>query len=244
MISISTKMSDVIFEDVFALSILDRLDIKIGFGDKTVEQVCNENNVNSRLFIHIVRLFLYGTIPSDINANKELIPSLITYFKITHEYYLKKIIPLTESLISELENKEKERNKDIKLLKKFFEQYKHELITHIDNEEKNVFPYVLKIYNAYKTQNVDEKLLDEVKHHSISAFEKEHDNLDEKLNDLKSIIIKYFQPFKNSYIINQILVTVFQLEKDVFEHAQLEDLMMIPVVRGIEKEINSQKLNI
>ncbi|MBS4014653.1 MAG: hemerythrin domain-containing protein [Bacteroidetes bacterium] len=237
MITLNTRMADLIFADVFSLSILDRLNIKLGFGDKTIDNICQSYKINPKLFLQIVRLFLYNEVPTDIEENKKLLTDLIKYLRITHDYYLRRLIPFIDDNIKKLEVKEPDRIKDIGLLKKFFNQYKAELVAHLENEEKNVFPYVLELHQAYNSGRLDNSVIDKIRHSSIVDFEKEHDNLDEKLNDLKNIIIKYLPPFENHFEVIQILVTVFQLEKDVYEHAQLEDLMMVPVVRELENQL-------
>lgn len=239
MITFSTKMADLVFTDVFALSILERLNISLGFGDKTVGEICDEKKIDPDLFLNIARLFFYGEAPTNPSNNRALLPSLIEYLKITHQYYINNQIPQIESYIKELEKNELERKHDISLLRKFFNIYKTEFLEHINNEENNVFPYVIQLYNAIINKNLNQDIIDSIEKNSISTFEKEHDSLDEKLNDLRSIIIKYLQPFKSKTLIYQILIVLYQLEKDVFEHGQLEDLMLIPVVAEIENEIKA-----
>jgi regulator of cell morphogenesis and NO signaling len=239
MITLSTKMSDLLLSDVYTLSIFKRLNIPLGFGDKTVEEVCIDQEINPKLFLYIARLFFYGELPDNIVENKALLPDLVDYLRLTHQYYLTNQIPLLEKYIKALGEKESDRESDLNLLKMFFQKYNSEFVNHIENEEKNVFPYVLEIYESKKSGICNNELLSKIEKRPIAKFEKEHDNLDEKLNDLKNIIIKYLPPFKNSYEIYQILIILFHLEKDIFEHAQLEDIMMTPAVAEIEKELIS-----
>jgi regulator of cell morphogenesis and NO signaling len=237
MISVSTKMSDIIHNDVFALSILHRLQIPLGFKEKTIGELCDEYSINSTLFLHIIRLFLYGESPPKDEENKLLLADLIEYLKTTHRYYLNYNIPLIESYIEQLALKENDREKDIVLLKRFFLQYKNEFELHLQKEEENVFPYVIKLIDQWKKDSVSMSFISIIENNSISQFEMEHDNLEEKLNDLKNIIIKYLPPFKHEYETHQILYLLFQLEKDVFEHAELEDALLIPTVHELEKTI-------
>lgn len=236
MIHKETKLADLIYADVFTLSILERLNIQLGFEDKTIFDICEELNLNDELFIDIINLFIHGIIPDNFkNKNGKYLLDLIEYLKTTHKYYLSYKIPQIEKLIHQIELSETDRNEDLNLLNNFFKNYKIEFIKHIENEEEQVFPYIVELFLCHVSNNFNNEILTKIKEQPISNFEKEHDNLDEKLNDLKNLIVKYFKPFKNWELVHQILVILFELEKDVYEHAQLEDLILIPIVQSIEQ---------
>ena len=52
-----TKMADVIHMNYFTLSMLNRFGIDLGFGDKTVEEVCNQKNIDSDFFLEIINAY-------------------------------------------------------------------------------------------------------------------------------------------------------------------------------------------
>lgn len=237
MITLSSKMAELIHADVNALSVLQRLNISLGVGDKTISGVCEENNVHPELFLYVIRLLLYEELPGDVSDKKTLLPHLISYLKLTHQYYLNNRLPLIEKYIETILSNEPHRASDILLLQKFFNTYKKEFVIHLENEEMKVFPYVMTLYDMFDKNQCGSELYAQISKYSISEFLKEHDNLDEKLNDLKNIIIKYLTPFDSDYEIHQILILLSQLEKDVHQHAQLEDLLMVPVVVELEKEV-------
>jgi len=54
---------------------------------------------------------------------------------------------------------------------------------------------------------------------------------------LKNIIIKFLPPVKDMTICNNILIELFRLEKDLNNHARMEDKVLIPKVREMEKAI-------
>lgn len=240
MIHLNTKVADLIHADVFSLSILERLNIPLGFGDININELCDKHNLNKDLFIDILQLFLYGHLPERSIRTEENIPELVNYLKITHKYYLEIKIPQIENLINKIELLEIDRQQEINILKKFFENYKIEFYNHLENEEKIVFPYIIELFNLQNENELTTNTIEKISKYSISDFEKEHDNLEEKLNDLKNIIIKYLKPFKSREHIHQILILLFELEKDVYEHAQLEDLILVPIVQIIEQKIKTK----
>ena len=81
-----------------------------------------------------------------------------------------------------------------------------------------------------------------MKSYSIMDYEDEHDNVEEKLFDLKNLIIKYLPAPKNELTSYKILLELFELEKDLREHARIEDMILVPKVEAMEFTI--QKMSI
>ncbi len=75
-----------------------------------------------------------------------------------------------------------------------------------------------------------------VKEYSITLYEKEHDDVEEKLNDLKNIIIKYLPTVKDQKNRFLLLKELSALENDLADHARIEDLILIPKVEILEKK--------
>src|SRR5690606_25930702 len=96
-----------------------------------------------------------------------------------------------------------------------------------DYEEERVFPYVI---NLVKNHKIDPK-------YTIRSFEQEHSNVDEKLNDLKNLIIKYIAPDYDENICNDFLITLSLFEKDLEDHARIEDKILMPMVIEIENKL-------
>ncbi len=58
--------------------------------------------------------------------------------------------------------------------------------------------------------------------------------MEEKLFDLKNIIIKYLPEPTDDRLSFKILDDLFTLEKDLNEHARMENLILIPKVEAME----------
>ena len=65
--------------------------------------------------------------------------------------------------------------------------------------------------------------------------------MDEKMFDLKNIIIKYLPPNYDSNIGNSLLSSLFMFEKDMNNHSRIEDKILIPKVRQLEKLIRKDE---
>ncbi len=228
------KMADVIHLDYTLLPVITRFGINLGFGDRTVEKVCLENKVNLDFFLEITNSF----IDEDYIPQKELdsfpVSLLIDYLKKTHRYYLDEKIPELEEMIRNMASSIPAEKEKALLVKNFFVEYRTELENHIMREEKKVQPYILEIETAYTGNHLSVELYEKIKLYSMKDFAGEHDNVEEKLFDLKNIIIKYLPPCADKALCNRILIELFRLEKDLNAHASLEDKVLIPKVANME----------
>ncbi len=239
-ITADMKLADVLFHNYALLQVISRFNIKLGFGDKTVSEICRESDVNTDFFLEITNSF----VDEDYIPQKELntfpVSLIVSYLKKTHIYYLEEKIPEIERNIRLLLEAEKNLRDKFKLVEGFFREYKTELTNHINREESSVHPYVLEIEEAFNKNDVSPDLYKKIKKYSINDYATEHDNVEEKLFDLKNIIIKYLPPCQSTELCNSILIELFRLEKDLNAHANLEDKVLIPKVAVMEEKILSR----
>lgn len=234
------KMADVIHANYFTLSVLNRFGIELGFGDKSVDEVCEKNNVDVDFFLEIVNAF----VDKDYFPKKHLqtfsVKLITNYLQKTHDYYHKLKVPEIENLIEEMVDSCYTQKENIVLLKKFFNDYKQELLNHTRREEKIVFPYTLAIEKAYNSEESDNSVIELMETYSIEIFQNEHDNIEEKLFDLRNIIIKYLPQPKNSRLCNKLLYELFNLEQDINDHSRIEEKVLVPKIREMEKIITQR----
>jgi regulator of cell morphogenesis and NO signaling len=232
------KMAGVIHLNYLLLPILTRFNISLGFGDKTVDEICQENNVNIDFFLEIFNSYHDKSYFPKKQLQDFPVGLMVQYLRKTHDYYLNEKIPEIEEMINELiKSCVPENRKNLELIKKFFLDYKHELSVHIGREDDKTLPYILEVENAFNTGTVPETLIRQMEQYSIEDYAMEHDNVEDKLFDLKNIIIKYLPPIKNRELCNTILFELFRLESDLNDHARMEDKVLTPKVRYMERKL-------
>lgn len=228
------KMADVIHLNYSLLPVITRFNIHLGFGDKSVREVCKDFDVNLDFFIEITNSFIDDDYIPQKDLNSFPVRLIVDYLHETHSYYLEEKLPELINMISDL-SEIFDNPEPILLIKNFFNEYQQELQSHIEREENIVHPYVLEIEDSFMQNSNNSKLVEKIKTYSINDFAKEHDNVEEKLYDLKNIIIKYLPPCKDKALCNRLLTELFRLEKDLNAHAELEDKVLIPKVAIMEE---------
>lgn len=83
----SDKMITLLQDNYAVLRCLGSFGINLGFGNKTVEEVCIDEGVDSFTFLCIVNYTINGYLGADDVARLS-VPTLMQYLKSSHEYYL------------------------------------------------------------------------------------------------------------------------------------------------------------
>lgn len=232
------KMADVIHADYHLISVFDRMGIQFGFGNRTIEEVCKDHNINIWFFLEIINSYHEPNYLVKNSLGSYSISLIVNYLKVTHNFYREEKIPQIQSYIEELEDRATEDNLgNIKLLNNFFKEYIVELNSHLDFEDQNIFPYIIELENSFSSGLLPEELLLIMKNTPTDGNERAHENMELKLSDLKNLIIKFLPPTTCNKLCQRLLTELYRLEDDLRIHTLLEDKVLIPKAKQLELAI-------
>lgn len=224
----SDKMADLISDNYSLLQVTSRFGFSLGFGDKTVKEVCEINGVDCKTFLTIVNFMTEGFSRLDSGGDGISIPALVNYLRQAHVYFLDFCLPGIRSKLTE--SIDCSQNEVAFLILKFFDEYTSEVRKHMDYEEKTVFKYVDSLLQA-----------EAPKEYSISTFSKHHEQVGEKLTELKNIIIKYCPTEVNTDLLNAALFDIYACEKGLESHCMVEDYILVPAILRLERKIRGNE---
>ncbi|HIZ25528.1 MAG TPA: hemerythrin domain-containing protein [Candidatus Barnesiella merdipullorum] len=220
------QMSDLVCDNYPVLLVMSRFGIALGFGDKSIGQVCEENGVHTGTFLAVVNLLLDEGEPDDYKGDIS-VSALLGYLHNSHDYFLNFRLPaIRRNLLGAIDCDEK----DIAIaILRFFDEYVAEVQKHMRYEETTVFPYVTALLSGVQPAG-----------YSIDIFSKRHDQVESKLTELKNILIKYY-PASSSNELNSVLFDIFTCEQDLASHNYIEDYLFVPVIRELEDKIEKTR---
>ena len=218
--------SEIVLKNYFLILVLERFGIELGQQNKTVETVCIENNISINVFLIIANLHNNTFYEIQTNQlNKTEIQTIITYLKNSHQYYSEEIFPEVIENIHLLS--EENKMPGVSMVESFFNQYKKEVDRHFEYEEDIAFPYILSLLDNEQNHKAN---------YSVKKYKEHHDDIEEKLDDLKRLLVQHL-PQKNDRIIRRkILFALFGLEQDLRIHAKIENDILIPFIENVEKQ--------
>ena len=142
-------MADLVASDISLLSILQRLDIALGFGEATVAEVCAQHGVSADLFLMICNIYSFRDyIPQIETLTDEDIRSITTYLRASHKFYSTICFPALHNNIHRMVKELDEISR--KLIDKFYDDYDNEVTSHFQYEEEVVRSYCCRFLSTLR----------------------------------------------------------------------------------------------
>lgn len=218
-------MSDLICENYTLLQVLSRFGVSLGFGDKTVQEVCEMNEVDCTTFLAVVNFLTEENNRMQDHLKDISLVALMNYLKQAHSYFLDFQLPtIRKKLIEAIDCST--QNEIAFLIIQFFDDYVSEVRKHMEYENERVFTYVNALLRGERSGE-----------YNISVFACHHDQINAKLTELKNIIIKYYPANGDNQLLNATLFDIFSCEEDLASHNRVEDYLFVPAIMELEKEV-------
>ena len=211
-------VTDLVDHDYNVLPLLSRFSIPLGFGTLKVSEVCVQAGIDVDVFLLIINFVISGRM-DDRRLERVSPDAIVDFLHRSHDYFMSYKFPhIRRNLLLALDENQSDVNPAIV---GFFDAYVRQVQIHFDYEENTVFPYVRALTDGIASgYNIDE-------------FRKHHDEVAEKLSDLKNVIMRYYKTSvpDNMY---DVLVDLFNCEEDLESHHIIENRMLIPMVARME----------
>ena len=218
-------MSDLITAHPSLLSLLSRLGISLGFGDRSIADVCEESGVDTAFFLLICNVYTFNNyVPSTAAILGTDMTGLVPYLEKSHKYYVEKRLPHIECHLDAIAQKLNGRIG--KVFISFFKEYKEEVETHFMHEERDVFPHIRGLMAGNRDAT-----------YSIGEFIDTHSDIEGKLDDLLNIVFKYLPPQVDDDNVLDVVDDILRLSEDLKKHTFIEEKIMVPLVKHLENAI-------
>ena len=225
----SDKMITLIKDNYSVLQALGSFGINLGFGDKTVQETCDYNGVDTYTFLAVVN-FTINDFTNFEDDEQISVPTLLHYLEASHAYYLDFQLPFIRR---ELEKSLGEDDHLGHLIMRLYDEYAQEIRRHMKYEEKTLFPYVQSLLDGRPMSD-----------YNIETFSKHHEQTDKKLREVKLMIIKYLP--SDAHLNNKLTATLYDIynnEEWLKQHAEVEDHIFAPAIRRLERQTKQQDVS-
>lgn len=223
------KMIDLISDNYSMLQGLSAFGIRLGFGDKTVCEVCREQDVDCYTFLMVVNFLINGYTPKE-SDEKISVKTLLGYLQASHHYFIDFQLP---SIRTKLEESLQKGDGLAALILRLYDEYAHDIRLHMKYEEKTLFPYVEALLRGEQTSG-----------YNVDIFSKHHSDTKGKFQELKNIIIKYLP--HNGLANNQLTATLYDIynnEEWLLNHSNVEEILFVPAIRLLEQKVKEDDVS-
>jgi len=229
-LSPAMKMAELLDTHVALPGVFNRMGLPYGFGEASVEEVCQKADIDARAFLLICKIYaLEGYRPAAEELQSARLQDIVRYLRFSHRYYLETALPTLADAMERMSRPCQPRSREI--IRRFFHDYRSELSRHFDYEEEKVFPFV----EAYLAGDGEKPFM-------ADEFSETHESAEEKLEDLKSLVVKYLPAECDLPYLQLAVFYIYSLGVDVRKHILLEDLLLAPMLPPKERTVLESRL--
>lgn len=243
MISKDQILLEIVQNNPLLASLIDRFGIPYPQWTLTLEKACEVTKVDSDLLLEMLKVFHdNATFPTKALHNLPL-SSIIEYLIKTHVYYINSRLPRIEQFIELLVDTYGKTDMQLYLLRDYFLDYRRDMLAHICIEERNLFPYILKLINASKDEDLSSyQLYLLLEDNAINRFISDHLHVEGELAEIRRRLINYTQANHHKVQVQTLFYEMKLFEVDLMTHGKVEDEVLVPRAKALEDIIRKRLL--
>lgn len=223
-----TQMTRLIADNYLLLTVMSRFGIRVGFGEKSIREVCADAGVDTETFLDIAAYIADRRLPARTNyASSELTErakSMLLFLRQSHEYILNYLMPAIRNKLLRGINLS---TADVSfLILKFFDDYCLQVRIHMEGEEKTLFVYIEALLSGQRPDD-----------YSVATYSASHNEVSSSLTELKRLILRYCPTTADVNLLNDALYDIYRCEEELESHCAIEDHLLVPIVKQLEESV-------
>lgn len=187
-------------------------------GHKQLKEVCEEKNLDIHEVIDRLKQIQTSTATRDWDQMST--SEIATHIIDTYHTHLRDELPRISYLINKVHTKHGHRYPYIAQLQTVFEEMKDSLLEHIDEEEKTVFPLIIKQASGQELSQC------------LSTLDEDHLQTGQALEKIQALTNGYTPP-EDACMTHMVMVNSLKLlELNLHEHIHMENHILFPRVKN------------
>lgn len=218
LVNIHSKLSDVLNASPEIIPLINRLGISLGTGDKNVETICKEHNIDADFLSAIINTFINDEYFPESVLKKFCASTIVSYLRQTYAFYEHYQLANIERHFSALISRSGENN-NLGLMKRFFDELKQDIVERIATDSREWFPCIEAIERG-----------ESVMHRCTPD---EETSIHDKINDLKNMFIIHLTGSYDQNLCYAVITAIITLEKDIRQNDRIRNRILLPLYKAM-----------
>lgn len=215
-----TKLCEVIVDEPSVVPIINRFDIVLGVGDRTIKSICKEKGIDTSFFITILNAFIHESFFLENVTGAFNAGDVVDYLRKTNNSYLRNQLPNIERHFAALISRS-DSNNNLPLLFNFYREVKTEIERRIDSDNQ-WFDAIISAEQSNSEVSV-----------AGNAVQAESDSIEDKLSDLINMFVIHLRGDYDRNLCHAVLFAVISLEKDICQNNRIRNRVLRPLVDAL-----------
>lgn len=215
-----TKLCEVIVDEPSVVPVINRFDIVLGVGDRTIKSICKEKGIDTSFFITILNAFINESFFLENVTGAFNAGDVVDYLRKTNNSYLRNQLPNIERHFAALISRS-DSNNNLPLLFNFYREVKTEIERRIDSDNQ-WFDAIISAEQSNSEVSV-----------AGNAAQAESDSIEDKLSDLINMFVIHLRGDYDRNLCHAVLFAVISLEKDICQNNRIRNRVLRPLVDAL-----------
>ena len=215
-----TKLCEVIVDEPSVVPVINRFDIVLGVGDRTIKSICKEKGIDTSFFITILNAFIHESFFLENVTGAFNAGDVVDYLRKTNNSYLRNQLPNIERHFAALISRS-DSNNNLPLLFNFYREVKTEIERRIDSDNQ-WFDAIISAEQSDSEVSV-----------AGNAVQAESDSIEDKLSDLINMFVIHLRGDYDRNLCHAVLFAVISLEKDIRQNNRIRTRVLRPLVDAL-----------
>lgn len=215
-----TKLCEVIVDEPSVVPVINRFDIVLGVGDRTIKSICKEKGIDTSFFITILNAFIHESFFLENVTGAFNAGDVVDYLRKTNNSYLRNQLPNIERHFAALISRS-DSNNNLPLLFNFYREVKTEIERRIDSDNQ-WFDAIISAEQSNSEVSV-----------AGNAVQAESDSIEDKLSDLINMFVIHLRGDYDRNLCHAVLLAVISLEKDICQNNRIRNRVLRPLVDAL-----------
>lgn len=215
-----TKLCEVIVDEPSVVPVINRFDIVLGVGDRTIKSICKEKGIDTSFFITILNAFIHESFFLENVTGAFNAGDVVDYLRKTNNSYLRNQLPNIERHFAALISRS-DSNNNLPLLFNFYREVKTEIGRRIDSDNQ-WFDAIISAEQSNSEVSV-----------AGNAIQAESDSIEDKLSDLINMFVIHLRGDYDRNLCHAVLFAVISLEKDICQNNRIRNRVLRPLVDAL-----------
>ncbi len=215
-----TKLCEVIVDEPSVVPVINRFDIVLGVGDRTIKSICKEKGIDTSFFITILNAFIHESFFLENLTGAFNAGDVVDYLRKTNNSYLRNQLPNIERHFAALISRS-DSNNNLPLLFNFYREVKTEIERRIDSDNQ-WFDAIISAEQSNSEVSV-----------AGNAIQAESNSIEDKLSDLINMFVIHLRGDYDRNLCHAVLFAVISLEKDICQNNRIRNRVLRPLVDAL-----------
>ena len=215
-----TMLCEVIVDEPSVVPVINRFDIVLGVGDRTIKSICKEKGIDTSFFITILNAFINESFFLENVTGAFNAGDVVDYLRKTNNSYLRNQLPNIERHFAALISRS-DSNNNLPLLFNFYREVKTEIERRIDSDNQ-WFDAIISAEQSNSEVSV-----------AGNAVQAESDSIEDKLSDLINMFVIHLRGDYDRNLCHAVLFAVISLEKDICQNNRIRSRVLRPLVDAL-----------